>query len=103
MIGRSVAEAGEHHRIVGERQAGASELPGDADRKSGADRLGQVRSDGRGLRRDGQPLRSDDLVPPALHAFGGVEPRSEEQTSELQSLMRISYAGFCLKKKKHTS
>src|SRR3546814_8646559 len=28
--------------------------------------------------------------------------RSEEQTSELQSLMRISYAGFCLKKKKTT-
>src|SRR3546814_10016189 len=28
--------------------------------------------------------------------------RSEEHTSELQSLMRISYAGFCLKKKKHT-
>src|SRR3546814_20742923 len=32
-------------------------------------------------------------------AFGG-EPRSEEHTSELQSLMRISYAVFCLKKKK---
>src|SRR3546814_9527494 len=31
-----------------------------------------------------------------------VEPlRSEEHTSELQSLMRISYAVFCLKKKKH--
>src|SRR3546814_13287389 len=32
----------------------------------------------------------------------GVEPagRSEEHTSELQSLMRISYAVFCLKKKK---
>src|SRR3546814_5688287 len=28
-------------------------------------------------------------------------PRSEEHTSELQSLMRISYAGFCLKKKIH--
>src|SRR3546814_5218587 len=27
--------------------------------------------------------------------------RSEEHTSELQSLMRTSYAGFCLKKKKH--
>src|SRR3546814_9052135 len=27
--------------------------------------------------------------------------RSEEHTSELQSLMRISYADFCLKKKKH--
>src|SRR3546814_1451842 len=31
---------------------------------------------------------------------GGVRPRSEEHTSELQSLMRISYAVFCLKKKK---
>src|SRR3546814_9978316 len=29
-----------------------------------------------------------------------VEHRSEEHTSELQSLMRISYAVFCLKKKK---
>src|SRR3546814_9508736 len=29
----------------------------------------------------------------------GVELRSEEHTSELQSLMRISYAVFCLKKK----
>src|SRR3546814_1753427 len=29
--------------------------------------------------------------------------RSEEQTSELQSLMRISYAVFCLKKKKQTT
>src|SRR3546814_4169047 len=31
-----------------------------------------------------------------------VEARSEEHTSELQSLMRISYAVFCLKKKKET-
>src|SRR3546814_3523880 len=33
---------------------------------------------------------------------GGIRhrQRSEEHTSELQSLMRISYAGFCLKKKK---
>src|SRR3546814_9712949 len=40
------------------------------------------------------------------HHFAGcisnleVEHRSEEHTSELQSLMRISYAVFCLKKKK---
>src|SRR3546814_9501801 len=33
--------------------------------------------------------------------FDGV-PRSEEHTSELQSLMRISYAVFCLNKKKTT-
>src|SRR3546814_5724240 len=31
-----------------------------------------------------------------------TDTRSEEHTSELQSLMRISYAVFCLKKKKHT-
>src|SRR3546814_7703202 len=30
-----------------------------------------------------------------------LSARSEEHTSELQSLMRISYAVFCLKKKKH--
>src|SRR3546814_1290282 len=35
-----------------------------------------------------------------LHAV--AEQRSEEHTSELQSLMRISYAVFCLKKKKNT-
>src|SRR3546814_8759852 len=30
-------------------------------------------------------------------------PRSEEHTSELQSLMRISYAVFCLQKKRHNN
>src|SRR3546814_6590781 len=33
----------------------------------------------------------------------GWSERSEEHTSELQSLMRISYAVFCLKKKKQTN
>src|SRR3546814_10403884 len=33
---------------------------------------------------------------------GRCQPRSEEHTSELQSLMRTSYAVFCLKKKKNT-
>src|SRR3546814_2036381 len=32
-----------------------------------------------------------------------MKKRSEEHTSELQSLMRISYAVFCLKKKKKTT
>src|SRR3546814_10367451 len=40
----------------------------------------------------GRPVRGDDRV----------TTRSEEHTSELQSLMRISYAVFCLKKKKHS-
>src|SRR3546814_5481771 len=34
------------------------------------------------------------------HLVERNQPRSEEHTSELQSLMRISYAVFCLKKKK---
>src|SRR3546814_9253367 len=38
---------------------------------------------------------------PALEEAAAI--RSEEHTSELQSLMRISYAVFCLKKKKQTN
>src|SRR3546814_1311853 len=45
-------------------------------------------------------------IPPASDGSVGnrrlqLAQRSEEHTSELQSLMRISYAVFCLKKKKH--
>src|SRR3546814_20269398 len=43
--------------------------------------------------RHGQPRAG------AAQGAGGAERRSEEHTSELQSLMRISYAVFCLKKK----
>src|SRR3546814_10556321 len=62
------------------------------------------------LRHYRQPLRQclllgriaplHDII--ILHAVDArsVPPRSEEHTSELQSLMRISYAVFCLKKKK---
>src|SRR3546814_9348584 len=42
----------------------------------------------------GKPKRIARNVPQLV-----VAPRSEEHTSELQSLMRISYAVFCLKKK----
>src|SRR3546814_6176583 len=38
-----------------------------------------------------------------MYVVGVIEIRSEEHTSELQSLMRISYAVFCLKKKKNTN
>src|SRR3546814_3376605 len=49
-----------------------------------------------GLRR-GAPLRPRGQD---LERSGRAQDRSEEHTSELQSLMRISYAVFCLKKKK---
>src|SRR3546814_1765613 len=42
-----------------------------------------------------------ESTPPAAIALRqGMPERSEEHTSELQSLMRISYAVFCLKQKK---
>src|SRR3546814_4514583 len=53
----------------------------------------------RGLCQHGRHRRA--AQPAAGHA--GIGHRSEEHTSELQSLMRISYAVFCLKKKKTQS
>src|SRR3546814_10488552 len=59
------------------------------------------------LRELAEPLRAGGAN---VHIVGGADVaaeldakraiRSEEHTSELQSLMRISYAVFCLKKKK---
>src|SRR3546814_1892960 len=60
------------------------------------------------LRQLCKPLGGDHACKPALSAPAhqvchraerGLARRSEEHTSELQSLMRISYAVFCLKKK----
>src|SRR3546814_10893807 len=45
------------------------------------------------------PFMTVTPVKAGVHEHGGSRGRSEEHTSELQSLMRISYAVFCLKKK----
>src|SRR3546814_9847825 len=47
-----------------------------------------------------RPAVLPDCIAVKSHALCGRRARSEEHTSELQSLMRISYAVFCLKKKK---
>src|SRR3546814_3041931 len=68
--------------------AGRAFGPGSHDRQSGTARpVGGTsgRSGGDEIQWDADPF----------------EQRSEEHTSELQSLMRISYAVFCLKKKKN--
>src|SRR3546814_3654988 len=67
----------------------------------------------RGVHREGLDQREEGPHPPArrrVSVDGKDRPagqeggeRSEEHTSELQSLMRISYAVFCLKKKKKKS
>src|SRR3546814_5586131 len=61
-------------------------------------RSGVHRSSGRHCRGPNQPSGSRTVVG---RASRGPAARSEEHTSELQSLMRISYAVFCLKKKKN--
>src|SRR3546814_4023251 len=50
--------------------------------------------------QDGRPVTQDALKGRYALVYFGYTYRSEEHTSELQSLMRISYAVFCLKKKK---
>src|SRR3546814_8264683 len=69
-----------HHRVVDQHDAQALAVV-EAQRS----RVGELLA----VERPGE----------ALHVAGQVQ-RSEEHTSELQSLMRISYAVFCLKKKK---
>src|SRR3546814_4805618 len=57
----------------------------------GGDRVG---------RRKNRARQSKRIADDERHGHGFPQSRSEEHTSELQSLMRISYAVFCLKKKK---
>src|SRR3546814_1376704 len=53
----------------------------------------------RAIHFDAEPVAEADLLHPQIGARQGDLVRSEEHTSELQSLMPISYAVFCLKKK----
>src|SRR3546814_10720458 len=71
-------------RSVEQQQAGAVETPAEPGRDGGATRQVVEGRAGRLLRHP----QADGVL------------RSEEHTSELQSLMRNSYAVFCLKKKK---
>src|SRR3546814_5190434 len=64
-----------------------------------------LRRRGWGVHMANLPTGSHEEFPPTLTdlAVRDRRWRSEEHTSELQSLMRISYAVFCLKKKKHNT
>src|SRR3546814_1553391 len=94
-------------RIVRVERTG-SERPGDREDRAGVADVGALGIFDVGV-RVGQ-LEVGDAVDRERQADGPVQivgragarivRRSEEHTSELQSLMRISYAVFCLKKKK---
>src|SRR3546814_5871039 len=81
-----VDEAGHQHDIPGDMRS----MPCNGPRHS-------AETGGAELRLAPALKFRGHLVPP-MRAAGAA--RSEEHTSELQSLMRISYAVFCLKKKK---
>src|SRR3546814_8963706 len=70
---------------------------------------GAALSASRSAKRTTSPSTVPPGLPPSAVSTSGcaclpsTSARSEEHTSELQSLMRISYAVFCLKKKTHKS
>src|SRR3546814_6075904 len=87
-----------HEALAAQQQLGRKAEIADTDpfeRAHGlARKVGEVGDVGH-FRIDQRPVNAQDLF------LVAVWPRSEEHTSELQSLMRISYAVFCLKKKTH--
>src|SRR3546814_10454473 len=64
--------------------------------------LQDFRIAGRPEQREDRGVGGERDKPSRETHLSGPSERSEEHTSELQSLMRISYAVFCLKKKKTT-
>src|SRR3546814_4718716 len=98
-----------HSDILSPPQAGVEEavhaalarqpLPTDAGRAAEA----LVQRLGRGVWRAGEEGVDLPCVFRLQDRTRRVQQRSEEHTSELQSLMRISYAVFCLKKKTYQS
>src|SRR3546814_1177348 len=89
-------------RLVGDRQgAGHRQRPRRTARRGrpGAHRGGHGGHGGRPRTGGAAPVSELLHKSGRLIVHGGALQRSEEHTSELQSLMRISYAVFCLKKK----
>src|SRR3546814_1061371 len=84
VAGVGLPAGGEQHRVEGFRDTGDAHAAG-----AGALECGHV------------VLQAQRDAGLAVVLLQPLDQRSEEHTSELQSLMRISYAVFCLKKKNH--
>src|SRR3546814_6959886 len=96
-LGRGLCQhRDQQHGEAMAEQAGRREAAGGEAEESGSGaRAHAERSLNQALRR-GQHLVCETAPPPS-------PPRSAEHTSELQSLMRTSYAVFCLKNKTETT
>src|SRR3546814_10561781 len=101
---RSPSAAGGERRLQGGGRGASSRKPFRFLRGGGSGRQGAACDPGAtgrsGARRAGPEGGRDALHGCGRSGAGGHSLRSEEHTSELQSLMRISYAVFCLTKKK---
>src|SRR3546814_3351075 len=89
------AEAGVQPDMADAHLHLAADLPRHGERRIG---IARQRGDARGV--DDQLRTGPGDLEDHPHGVGRRLERSEEHTSELQSLMRISYAVFCLKKTK---
>src|SRR3546814_3679147 len=85
-------------RAAGYVAGAAPTVPGRLVAERGGGRMRALEQTGREVGRGNASLAKG--LAPRLATKQGHDRRSEEHTSELQSLMRISYAVFCLKKKK---
>src|SRR3546814_3283082 len=95
---RQRRHAGANRGAVGDHRAGTA--LGQPAAELGPVQLRIVAQDVEQRRvRSGGIERPSRTVEGKAYRHGDLLPRSEEHTSELQSLMRISYAVFCLKKK----
>src|SRR3546814_989756 len=93
LLERLVAESGHFQQGLAIGEGAVVVAPGH-------DIFGQQRVQ---ARYAGQQRRGSGIYIDAYCVHAVFDDRSEEHTSELQSLMRISYAVFCLKKKNHIS
>src|SRR3546814_10780121 len=91
ILKQSLIARPEKHHVV--RKAG----PGAFDTEMDKEKAGRPSL---ALQYFGLATATDGMAEQIAIAVHDVGIRSEEHTSELQSLMRISYAVFCLKKKK---
>src|SRR3546814_6566845 len=95
---REVGEAGLHAYAEFVAIAARESVRAEADQDSAGPELQHARLDDDPCRAHGEDHREDGNG--VTEGNGDKRPhRSEEHTSELQSLMRTSYAVFCLKKK----
>src|SRR3546814_3711706 len=100
LVGRLGGKAARMMLLVGRQNVGA-EVPGRGDLRPARRLLVGEESDQWRIERNRGEAAHDHSVTRTLVRRGDHADarRSEEHTSELQSLMRISYAVFCLKKK----